>query len=62
MWTMGINGTEAGTFSSGEGGKMSATFNIPAELAGYSRIAIRLQAKTGDWYAYNWFWNRTTGN
>ena len=49
MWTMGIKGTEA-------------TFNIPAALAGYSRISIRLQAKTGGWYAYNWFWNNTTDN
>lgn len=57
MWTMGIKGTEVGTFNSGEGGKMTATFNIPAELAGQSRIAIRLQAKTGGWFAYNWFWN-----
>ena len=62
MWTMGINGTEAGTFNSGEGGKISATFNIPVDLAGYSRIAVRLQAKTGGWYAYNWFWNRTTAD
>ncbi len=62
MWTMGINGTEVGTFNSGEGGKMTATFNIPANLAGQSRIAVRLQAKTGGWYAYNWFWNNTTQN
>ncbi len=60
MWTMGINGTEAGSYNSGEGGKMTATFNIPASLAGYSQISIRLQAKTGGWYAYNWFWNSTT--
>ena len=62
MWTMGINGTEAGTFNSGEGGALSATFSIPADLAGLSRIAIRVQAKTGGWYAYNWFWNNTTLN
>ncbi len=60
MWTMGINGTEAGTFNSGEGGDMSATFNIPEALAGDTRISIRLQAATGGWYAYNWFWNSTT--
>ena len=62
MWTMGINGTEAGTFNSGEGGKLAATFNIPADLVGLSQISIRLQAKTGGWYTYNWFWNSTTGN
>lgn len=59
MWTMGIKGTEAGTFNSGEGGKMTATFNIPTDLVGQSRISIRLEAKTGGWYAYNWFWNST---
>jgi hypothetical protein len=60
MWTMGINGIEVGTLNSGAGGKLSATFNIPAELAGQTQIAIRLQAKTGGWFAYNWFWNNTT--
>lgn len=61
MWTMGINGMEAGTFNSDEGGKISATFTIPPELAGMIRISIRLQATSGGWYAYNWFWNNTTG-
>lgn len=60
MWTMGINGIEAGTFNSGEGGVMTATFTIPSELAGQIRISIRLQATSGGWYAYNWFWNNTT--
>lgn len=62
MWTMGINGIEVGTFNSGEGGKLAATFNVPPEMAGQSRIAVRLQAKTGGWFAYNWFWNNTVGN
>lgn len=60
MWTMGIKGIEAGTFNSGDGGDMSATFTIPPELAGLIRISIRLQATSGGWYAYNWFWNNTT--
>ena len=60
MWTMGINGTKAGTFNSGEGGDIAATFEIPSNLAGLIRISIRLQATTGGWYAYNWFWNSTT--
>ena len=62
MWTLGINGIEVGTFNSGEGGKLAATFNVPPEMAGQSRIAVRLQAKTGGWFAYNWFWNNTVGN
>ncbi len=59
MWTQGINGVQVAEFNSGAGGAIEATFNIPAELAGEVRIAIRTQAKTGGWYAYNWFWNST---
>lgn len=59
MWTQGINGVEVAEFNSGAGGAIEATFNIPAELAGEVRIAIRTQAQTGGWYAYNWFWNST---
>ena len=58
MWTMGINGIEVTTLNSGEGGTLEATFDIPVELAGEQRIAIRLQGEV--YYAYNWFWNNTT--
>jgi len=58
MWTRGINGIKVTTLNSGEGGTLEATFNIPAELAGEQRIAIRLQGEV--YYAYNWFWNNTT--
>jgi hypothetical protein len=58
MWTMGINGIKVTTLNSGEGGTLEATFEIPAELAGEQRIAIRLQGEV--YYAYNWFWNNTT--
>lgn len=59
MWTQGINGIEVAEFNSGAGGAIEATFNVPAALVGETRIAIRTQAKTGSWYAYNWFWNST---
>lgn len=59
MWTQGINGIEVATFNSGTGGSLEATFDIPAELAGLGRISIRMDAKTGGWHAYNWFWNNT---
>jgi hypothetical protein len=55
--TAGINGTKVTTIDSGSGGSFSATFNIPAGLAGLHRIAIRLQSGSG-YYAYNWFYNR----
>jgi hypothetical protein len=57
--TLGIGGTSVGSFNSGAGGAMSATFNIPAGLQGFSQIAIRLQSPTSGYYAYNWFWNST---
>jgi hypothetical protein len=59
MWTMGIGGTEAAKFNSGEGGTFEATFPIPAGLKDMIRISIRMDG-TGGWYAYNWFWNNTT--
>jgi hypothetical protein len=36
------------------------TYAIPAGLAGSTRIAIRLESPQG-FFAYNWFWNNTTG-
>lgn len=57
--TAGINGTPVAEFNTGEGGALEATFDIPAALAGDVKIAIRLEAKTGGWFAYNWFWNNT---
>jgi len=59
MWTQAIGGIQVAEFNTGAGGSFEATFNIPAELVGETRIAIRTQAKTGGWYAYNWFWNST---
>jgi len=52
---MGIGGTTITTFNSGAGGSFTATYPIPAAIAGGSQIAIRLE--TGYYYAYNWFWN-----
>jgi hypothetical protein len=59
MGTHGVGGIVVGTLNSGAGGSMSATFNIPAELAGRSQIAIRLDSPQG-FFSYNWFFNDTT--
>lgn len=60
--TRGINGTVVGTLQSGAGGALTATYNIPANLVGSYQIAIRAQtAHTYPYYAYNWFYNNTTG-
>ncbi len=55
--TMGISGTTITTYNSGNGGSFTATYPIPAAIAGSSQIAIRLESSTGYYYAYNWFWN-----
>ncbi len=58
--TRGVGGIKVGTLESGEGGTLTPTFNIPAELAGKNRIAIRMDSATGYYYAFNWFWNNST--
>lgn len=60
--TQGIGGIVVGTLDSGNGGTLTATYNIPAQLAGSNRIAIRAQTgHANPYYAYNWFFNNTTG-
>jgi hypothetical protein len=62
MGTRGVGGIKVDTVSSGAGGTLTWTFNIPAALKGQYQIAIRLQSNTGSgFYAYNWFYNNTTG-
>ena len=53
-----VDGIQAAEFDSGKGGKVEATFPIPAELKGKVILAIRLESKDG-YEAYNWFFNRT---
>ncbi|NLE83282.1 MAG: hypothetical protein GX603_02060 [Chloroflexi bacterium] len=59
MWTQALGGIEVAQFNTGAGGNIEAVFDVPAELTGLPRIAIRVDAHTGGWYAYNWFWNST---
>jgi hypothetical protein len=62
MGTRGINGIHVGDMNSGTGGTLTATFPIPAALQGASQIAIRAQtAHTQPYYAFNWFYNDTSG-
>lgn len=61
MYTRGIGGIVVGSMNSGEGGTLTATFDIPDALAGDDRIAIRAQtAHANPYYAFNWFWNNST--
>jgi LysM repeat protein len=54
--TKGVNGTYVTGMQSGSGGSFTATYQIPANLRGFDRIAIRLQSPAG-YYSYNWFYN-----
>ena len=62
MGTRGIGGIEVTTFSSGTGGSLTKTFDIPDALNGEYQIAIRLQTADGVFFAYNWFYNDTAAN
>ncbi len=59
----GKDGIKSGTLASGRGGELTATLNIPAQVQGMSRIAVRLESTSGGYFSYNWFSNvsRNTG-
>lgn len=62
MGSRGINGIPVGTLQSGVGGALKATFPIPAQLQKSYQIAIRAEtAHANPFFAYNWFYNNTTG-
>jgi hypothetical protein len=62
MGTKGVNGVVVGTLNSGVGGTLTAAFNIPAQFANAYQVAIRAQtAHANPFFAYNWFYNNTTG-
>jgi hypothetical protein len=60
MGTRGVDGIKAGTVESAKGGELTFTINIPAQVQGMGRIAIRLESTTGGYFSYNWFHNNTT--
>jgi hypothetical protein len=57
----GLGGTQVATLNSESSSTHTGSFNIPANLKGLDRIAIRLQSSDNSYYAYNWFFNRSTG-
>ena len=59
MWTQGVGGYEVATTPSGDGGAITATYDIPAALHGDYQISIRMESSEG-YYAYNWFYNNST--
>jgi hypothetical protein len=61
MGTRGVNGTVVERFDSHDGGAFERTFDIPAKFDGSSQVAIRMEANTGGWFAFNWFYNSNFG-
>jgi hypothetical protein len=59
MGTRGVGGIHVTTINSGAGGTFTDTYGVPSDLAGQNRIAIRLEATSGGYYAFNWFYNNT---
>ena len=59
MHTGAINGTHIDTRDTDAGGSFIETYNIPDDLKGSERIAIRIEFSGGR-YAVNWFYNTTT--
>ena len=62
MGTQGIGGTVVDVVDSGSGGSKTYTFDIPASFYGSYKISIRMESPTSDYFAYNWFYNNTTGS
>lgn len=58
--TRAIGGVEVAKTDSGKGGAFEATYKIPASLKGLAQISIRMDS--APYYAYNWFYNNTTGS
>lgn len=55
-------GFDAGTYESGDGSSQTVTYQIPANLKEYNPIVVWIQDKGAcGFYAYNYFWNQTTG-
>lgn len=63
MGTRGVGGIVVGTIDSGSDTSADYTFAIPDALKGSYQIAIRAEtAHANPFYAYNWFYNNTTGS
>jgi hypothetical protein len=56
--THAVGGTVVTTTDSGAGGTFRATYDIPANLHGSQRIAIRMDSPQG-FFSFNWFVNTT---
>ena len=62
MGTQGIGGIVVDTVQTGEGGAKQYTFDTPSALYGSYKISVRMESPTSHYFAYNWFYNNTTGS
>jgi len=55
-------GIEVGTYDTGDGAPQTLTYQIPTDLKAYDPIIVWIEDKGAcGFYAFNYFWNRTTG-
>ena len=59
LGSMAVGGTKVATLESGKTGTATATYDIPADLAGLGQISVRVTSTTTEYYGYNWFYNQT---
>jgi hypothetical protein len=61
MGTRGVGGTVVEVVDSVSGGSKTYTFDIPQSLYDSYKISIRMESPSSGYFAYNWFYNNTTG-
>lgn len=57
--SMATGGEKVASLESGDQGTATATYDIPADLAGLDQISVRLVGTVSGYYGYNWFYNQT---
>ncbi len=59
LGAMAEGGVKVATLDSGKTGGVTATYDIPSELAGMGTISVRIVNPNSGLYGYNWFYNQT---
>ncbi len=60
--TKGKGGTKVATQDTNANGKFEDTYDIPAALKDEAKLAIRFESPSSGYYAYDWFYNDTSGD
>ncbi len=59
LGAMADGGTKVASMDTGKTGTVTATYDIPSDLAGLGQISVRIVNPKTDIYGYNWFYNQT---